>query len=663
MLLFRDCILRAPLAPTSANFLDILNTIILDQIAMERDGDIIDKSLIRSCIYMLEGLYETADEREEDRLYLTSFEDKFLQSSQVFYHDEAAKLIGIADAATYCKRTRKRINEEQDRCLSTLSAATSTKITSVVENELIRNKIGQIIAMESGVKHMVDNDRFEDLELVFELNSRIDPKKLELTTAIQRRVQEVGASINDAAVAAASAPPAPAAAPPSKEKSEGDGKPAAGGATNQQTLAALQWVDSILALKEKYDRLWRESFQSDPLIQPALTRSFTETINVFPRSSEFISLFIDENMKKGLKDKTEAEIDAVLERAIVLLRYVQDKDMFERYYKKHLCKRLLMGRSVSVEVEKQMISRMKIELGNTFTSKLENMFKDMALSEELTAGYRARVAGTGQAKRVELGMHVLTSMTWPLETMDSASGGGGGNEAEQHSRCIYPPVIDRLRKGFENFYAERHSGRVLTWMANMGTADVRAVFPAVAGKDGAAGKERRHELNVSTYAMMILLLFNSVPAGGSLGFEEIQARTGICTSDLARNLQSLAVAAKTRVLVKEPMSKEVRASDRFRVNEGFVSKFLRLKVGVVAAGNRVEGDKERLETEKKNDRSRGFVIEAGVVRIMKCVFHSVYSTQRESANVVTGSARRSRTSSSCRRRCLCWRRSSSRTST
>lgn len=605
-MIFRDSILLAPLDKDAPNMLELTNDIILRQIALERAGDIIDKSLIRSCVAMLEGLFASTLEIEEERLYLTSFEPLFLEASREHYQAEAKKLLDEADAATYCRRASRRISEESDRCQSTLSQSTAPKIIKVVEDQLIKNHIAGLIAMETGVKQMVDNDRYNDLELVYELNARIDQKKEELTSAIQKRVQEVGAAVNEAAanVMQTQQPPMP-------QEKDLEGKTSADRAVNVQTVTALQWVDDILRLKEKYDHLWEVSLHSDPVIQPALTKSFTDTINSFPRSSEYISLFIDENMKKGLKDKTEAEIDVVLERAIVVLRYIQDKDLFERYYKKHLCKRLLMGKSISIDVEKQMISRMKVELGNSFTSKLEAMFKDMSLSEELTASYRNYVAGLHETRRVELGVHILTSMTWPLETMSSAS------ENDQRLKCIFPAEIERIKKGFEKFYSEKHSGRMLTWMSNMGTADVRAIFPKIPGKEASLGKERRHELNVSTYAMVILMLFNDVPHGASLSFEEIQAKTNIGTNELTRNLQSLAVAPKTRVLRKEPMTKDVKRSDQFSFNESFQSKFVKIKVGVVAAGNKVEGEKERRETEKKNNDSRGFAIEAAVVRIMK----------------------------------------------
>jgi cullin 3 len=67
------------------------------------------------------------------------------------------------------------------------------------------------------------------------------------------------------------------------------------------------------------------------------------------------------------------------------------------------------------------------------------------------------------------------------------------------------------------------------------------------------------------------------------------------------------------------MSKDVKPDDKFFFNEGFKGAFVKIKVGVVSSGNKVENDKQRKETEQKNDAERNFVIEAAVVRIMKYV--------------------------------------------
>jgi cullin 3 len=621
MILFRDEVLNSPLSVSDDRaVLGLLNHVVLDQIQMERDGDVIDKHLIKSCVWMLEGLHEDENEGEEQRLYNVSFEKEYLDTSRLFYRGESELLLRDSDAGAYCKHARRRIYEEDERCKQTLLESTGPKIRKVVEDELIKNRIHELVEMESGVRFMVDNDRLEELNLVYDLNERVDEKKTEITKAIQKRIVDMGTDINNDAVAASQAT-APAAVADPAEKNKGAAQEKS---LNQQTVAAIKWVEDVLALKDKFDKIWRDSFAGDALLQAAITRSFGDFINAssFPRSSEYISLFIDENMKKGIKGKTEMEIDTVLEKAIVLLRYVQDKDLFERYYKKHLCRRLLMNKSVSNEVEKQMISKMKIELGNNFTLKLEAMFKDMTISEELTAGFKKHVEGLGEKdpKRIELAINVLTSMTWPLESM----GGTVSEDETARPRCNFPLVVEKIKRGFEKFYNQKHSGRQLTWLANMGSADIKAVFPKVAQKDGSF-KERRHDLNVSTYGMVILLLFNELPADKHLTFEEVQAQTNIPRSDLIRNLQSLAVAPKTRILIKEPMSKDVKPTDRFSFNEGFSGKFVKIKVGVISGGNKVESDRERRETEQKNDASRGFCIEAAVVRIMKYVslYHSV----------------------------------------
>ena len=45
-----------------------------------------------------------------------------------------------------------------------------------------------------------------------------------------------------------------------------------------------------------------------------------------------------------------------------MFRYIQEKDVFEKYYKQHLARRLLLGKSLSDEAEKSMIQKLKVNL-------------------------------------------------------------------------------------------------------------------------------------------------------------------------------------------------------------------------------------------------------------------------------------------------------------
>lgn len=92
--------------------------------------------------------------------------------------------------------------------------------------------------------------------------------------------------------------------------------------------------------------------------------------------------------------KTDDEVDAVLDKTITLFRFITEKDVFERYYKTHLAKRLLYGRSVSEDAERGMLSKLKVECGFQFTQKLEGMFNDMKVSVDAARAYKDYLSKT-----------------------------------------------------------------------------------------------------------------------------------------------------------------------------------------------------------------------------------------------------------------------------
>jgi cullin 3 len=87
-------------------------------------------------------------------------------------------------------------------------------------------------------------------------------------------------------------------------------------------------------------------------------------------------------------------VDIVLDKTITVFRYITEKDIFERYYKGHLAKRLLLGRSVSDDAERGMLAKLKVECGFQFTQKLEGMFNDMKISSDHMIAYQDHLAKT-----------------------------------------------------------------------------------------------------------------------------------------------------------------------------------------------------------------------------------------------------------------------------
>lgn len=95
---------------------------------------------------------------------------------------------------------------------------------------------------------------------------------------------------------------------------------------------------------------------------------------------------------------------------------------------------------------------------------------------------------------MEINVTVMTSTFWPTTNSGAT--------------CNFPPELLQACGSFENFYNTRHSGRRLTWQPALGSADLKVQF-----------KAKRHDLNVSTFALVILLLFKDIADDDFLTYE------------------------------------------------------------------------------------------------------------------------------------------------
>ena len=289
---------------------------------------------------------------------------------------------------------------------------------------------------------MLTNDKMDDLTRMFQLFRRVDPDHRILTTGLSTHIQAIGKEINSGFV-----------------QSNGKGKETEPTTQEPGINSALKWVELVLDMKTKYDNILAEAFANEAKMKSCVVEGFSSFINDNPKSPEFISLFIDENLKKGIKGKTEQETDTILDNATVLFRFLRDKDVFERYYKSHLAKRLLQGRSVSDDAERGMLTKLRMVAGYAFTTKLEGMFKDMKVSRDLMTDYKKHISQSrgDDDMTPELSVSILTSTFWPLSF---SSGGGIG-------KCVFPPTVEKAKSSFTQFYLNRHSGRQLSWHGGM----------------------------------------------------------------------------------------------------------------------------------------------------------------------------------------------------
>ncbi|KAI3813202.1 hypothetical protein L1987_17920 [Smallanthus sonchifolius] len=523
-----------------------LKDTLLELVQRERAGEVINRGLMRNVVKMLMDLGSS--------VYQEDFEKPFLVVSADFYRGESQLFIESCDCGDYLKKAEKRLNEEIERVSHYLDAKSEVKITNVVEKEMIESQMNRLVHMEnSGLVNMLMDDKYEDLGRMYHLFRRV-PNGLSLIRDVMTsHIRETGKQL----------------------------------VTDPDRLKdPVDFVQRLLDERDKHDKIITLSFNNDKMFQNALNSSFEYFINLNTRSPEFISLFVDDKLRKGLKGVSEEDVEIVLDKVMMLFRYLQEKDIFEKYYKQHLAKRLLSNKSVSEDAERSLILKLKTECGYQFTSKLEGMFTDMKTSDDTMKGFYTAM-GSELGDGPTLVVHVLTTGSWPTQSTPT---------------CHLPSEILTVCDKFKMYYLGTHSGRRLTWQTNMGSADIKATF----------GRGQKHELNVSTFQMCVLMLFNN---GDGLSYREIEQATEILTVDLKRCLQSLACAKGKNVLRKEPMSKDIGEDDTFFFNDKFSSKFYKVKIGTVVAQK--ESEPEKQETRQRVEEDRKPQIEAAIVRIMK----------------------------------------------
>ena len=61
-------------------------------------------------------------------------------------------------------------------------------------------------------------------------------------------------------------------------------------------------LQSLLDLKDHYDKFLNQSFKNDRRFKQMISSVFESFLNLNQRSPEYLSLFVDDKLKKGNKD-------------------------------------------------------------------------------------------------------------------------------------------------------------------------------------------------------------------------------------------------------------------------------------------------------------------------------------------------------------------------
>lgn len=511
----------------------------------ERNGEAFDSQLV---IGVRES-YVNLCSNPEDKLqiYRDNFEKAYIEATDAFYRTKAPQYLEANGVQNYMRYADQKLREEEQRAQKYLESFSGSvqALTECCVNVLV-TAFKETILAECAV--MIKNNETEKLQLMFKLMDRVPDGITPMLNALEEHI--INAGLADMVAAAETI-----------------------------TQDSEKYVEQLLDLFKKFSKLVKEAYNDDPRFLTARDKAYKHVVNdttVFrlelptkqkgrpipvdrvgtktqPESKcpELLANYCDMLLRKTPLSKklTSDEIESKLKDVLLVLKYVQNKDVFMRYHKAHLTRRLILDTSADSEKEENMVEWLRdVGMPADYVNKLARMFQDIKVSEDLNQQFKEQHRNSRGSIADSINIKILNAGAWAR-----------GSERVSVS---LPMELEDYIPEVEEFYRKKHSGRKLQWHHHMSNGTV--TFANQVGK---------FDLDVTTFQMAVLFAWNQRPFD-KVSFENLRLATELPDPELRKTLWSLAAFPKLKrqVLlcipeVKSP--KEFEDSTLFLMNQEF----------------------------------------------------------------------------------------------
>ncbi|XP_036166172.1 cullin-2-like isoform X1 [Myotis myotis] len=532
----------------------ILTRMLLREIKNDRGGEDPNQKVIHGVINSFVHV-EQYRKRFPLKFYQEIFESPFLTETGEYYKQEASNLLQESNCSQYMEKVLGRLKDEEIRCRKYLHPSSYTKVIHECQQRMVADHLQFLHAECHNIIRQEGKNGLANMYVLLHA----------VSTGLPHMIQELQNHVHDEGLRATSNLP--------------------------QENMPTRFLESVLEVHGKFVQLINTVLNGDQHFMSALDKALTSVVNYREPQSvckapELLAKYCDNLLKKSAKGMTENEVEGKLTSFITVFKYIDDKDVFQKFYARMLAKRLIHGLSMSMDSEEAMINKLKQECGYEFTSKLHRMCKDMSVSADLNNKFNNFIKN--QDTVIDLGIsfqiYVLQAGAWPLTQAPS-------------STFVIPQELDKSVQMFELFYSQHFSGRKLTWLHYPCTGEVKMNY---LGKPYVA--------MATTYQMAVLLAFNN---SETVSYKELQDSTQMNEKELTKTIKSL---LDVKMINHDSEKEAIDAESSFSLNMNFSSKRKTFKI---TPSMQKDTPREMEQTRSAVDEDRKMCLQAAIVRIMK----------------------------------------------
>ncbi|PAV67940.1 hypothetical protein WR25_01186 [Diploscapter pachys] len=496
---------------------DRLLTAAIQLVERERSGENFDTRLVigvrQSFVTMYD--YELLEDEVTD-IYNQKFERMFIDETVKFYRARACQFLDDNGVINYMTYADAKLEEEFHRANRYLENEKSV-------HRLIENCVDVLVIAYQDVilaecSRLISENDVEKLKLMYRLIRRTHNGIDLVLKYIDEHIRSEGL----------------------RDMHE-----------NAETISSdpEKYVQQLLAMFEKFSALVRDGFLDDARLLTARDKAFREVINdtsifklelskrggtsrnVESKCAELLANYCDLLLRRTQLSKrlTSEQIEEKLNQVLLVLKYVNNKDVFMRFHKAHLSRRLILEVSADQEKEEYMIDKLRENgMPSDLVNKLSRMLQDIEVNKDINSNFKKSLIGRNNNKTQSdlINLKVLNYGAW------GRSGTGGGSE---RMRVSLPRELEDFVLEIEDFYKKQYAGRKLMWMHHWSHGTM--IFDTVPGG--------HFDLEVTTFQMAVLFAFND-RAHEKLTLETMRLATELPDTELVKTLFSLVAFPKMK---------------------------------------------------------------------------------------------------------------------
>jgi cullin-5 len=425
------------------NVKDRLQDAAMKLIQAERNGEAFDSQLVIGVRESYVNLCSNPEDKLE--IYRENFEAAYLQATAEFYRLKGNEQLQANGVQSFMRYADTKLREEEARATRYLEPGSAIALSDCCVKVLIGDHLTTLLAE---CRPLIEADEIERLNLMFRLldrvNGGVDPMLNDLESHI------IQAGLSDMLSSA-----------------------------DIITQDSEKYVERLLDLFRRFSKLVQEAFNDDPRFLTSRDKAFKTVVNdttVFklelptstsvraaktttPESKcpELLANYCDMLLRRTPLSKrlTSDQIEARLKDVLLVLKYVCNKDVFMRYHKAHLTRRLILDSSADSEKEEDMVEWLReIGMPADYVNKLARMFQDIKVSEDLNAQFRAQTT-----RHDAINIKILNAGAWAAKASERVS-------------VSLPLELEDYIPEVEEFYKKKHSGRKLQWYHHMSNGTI-----------------------------------------------------------------------------------------------------------------------------------------------------------------------------------------------